>query len=44
MKIKKTFSNILKNDKRVRFLFGGMVIDGLMAISLITLAVVMLAL
>ncbi len=44
MKIKKNFSNILRKDRKIRFLFGGMVIDGLMVISLLVLAGVMVVL
>jgi hypothetical protein len=40
MNIKKSFTEILKKDRVVRFLFGGMVLDGLMVISLVCLAIV----
>ena len=44
MKINKNFSNILRKDRKIRFLFGSMVIDGLMVISLLVLAGVMVVL
>ena len=44
MQMKKNFSAILKNDRRIRFLLGGMVLDGLLVISLLALAGVMAAL
>ena len=43
MENKRNFAEILRQDKRVRFLLGGMVADGLVLITLVILAAALIA-
>ena len=44
MNDKKTLVQILQQDSKVRFLLGGIVVDGMMLVALVVVAGVLLAL